>query len=85
MARVSSVLVGAAHHNGTSLPGTLADVIWPGALASLSDQLGSTIVVVGTNGKTTTAALIERMIRTSDRRPIANRSGANMRQGSSHR
>ena len=81
LARVSSVLVGAAHHNGTSLPGTLADVIWPGALASLSDQLGSTIVVVGTNGKTTTAALIERMIRTSDRRPIANRSGANMRQG----
>ena len=80
-ARVSSVLVGAVHHQGTSLPGHVAARIWPGALATLAGQLGSTVVVVGTNGKTTTAALVERMLRRPGRRPIANRSGANMVQG----
>ena len=44
-------------------------------------QLRTTILVVGTNGKTTTAGLIAEMLRRPDGPPIANRSGANMRQG----
>ena len=80
-ARVTSVLVGTVHHQGTALPGHVAARIWPDALATLAGQLGSTVVVVGTNGKTTTAALVEHMLRSPGRRPIANRSGANLVQG----
>ena len=63
------------------MPGHVAARIWPGALTTLAGQLGSTVVVVGTNGKTTTAALVEHMLGGPGRRPIANRSGANMVQG----
>jgi UDP-N-acetylmuramyl tripeptide synthase len=59
----------------------LAEHIWPEALATLAGQLGTTVVVVGTNGKTTTAGLIGEILRSGGREPVANRSGANMRQG----
>ena len=81
LARLSARLVGAADHQGTALPGMVAERIWPGALATLAGQLGAPILVVGTNGKTTTAGLIAEIIRRADERPIANRSGANLRQG----
>ncbi len=81
LARMTTRLVGATHHHGTALPGLLAERIWPEALATLSGQLGATVVVVGTNGKTTTAGLIAAILRSGERDPIANRSGANMRQG----
>ena len=63
------------------MPGLAAERIWPEALATLAGQLRATILVVGTNGKTTTAGLIAEMLRREDGPPIANRSGANMRQG----
>jgi UDP-N-acetylmuramyl tripeptide synthase len=81
LARTTARLVGAAHHRGTALPGLLAEHIWPEALATLAGQLGTTVVVVGTNGKTTTAGLIGEILRSGGREPVANRSGANMRQG----
>lgn len=81
LARITARLVGAAHHQGTALPGLLADHIWPEALQALADQLGTTVLVVGTNGKTTTAGLIAEILRQAGSVPIANRSGANMRQG----
>jgi UDP-N-acetylmuramyl tripeptide synthase len=59
----------------------LAEHIWPEALATLAGQLGTTVLVVGTNGKTTTAGLIGEILRSGGREPVANRSGANMRQG----
>ena len=80
-ARITAGLVRLAHHQGTALPGLAADRVWPGALAALAGQLASTILVVGTNGKTTTAGLIAEIVGDADGRPIANRSGANMRQG----
>jgi lipid II isoglutaminyl synthase (glutamine-hydrolysing) len=81
VARITAGLVGLAHHQGTSLPGMAADRIWPAGFAALADQLGWTVLVAGTNGKTTTAGLIGEIVRRADGRPIANRSGANMRQG----
>jgi UDP-N-acetylmuramyl tripeptide synthase len=60
----------------------LAELVDPTILAGLSADLGRVILVVGTNGKTTTARLTARIIAGVDgRRPIANRSGANLRQG----
>ena len=81
VARLTAGFVGLARHQGTALPGLAAERIWPEALATLAGQLGATILVVGTNGKTTTAGLIAKMLRREDGPPIANRSGANMRQG----
>ncbi len=69
-------------HGGTSLPGMLAELVDPTILAGLAADLGRVILVVGTNGKTTTARLTARIMAGVDgRRPIANRSGANLRQG----
>ena len=81
LARLTASVVGAAHHQGTALPGMVAERIWPHGFADLAQQLDSTTLVVGTNGKTTTAGLIAEILGRMDGRPIANRSGANLRQG----
>jgi UDP-N-acetylmuramyl tripeptide synthase len=81
LARVTAGSVGLSRHHGTALPGLAAERVWPEVLPALAGQLRATILVVGTNGKTTTAGLIAEMLRREDGPPIANRSGANMRQG----
>ena len=74
--------VGLVDHGGTSFPGMLAQRVDPTILAGLAADLGRVIIVVGTNGKTTTARLTARIMAAADGRPpIANRSGANLRQG----
>lgn len=80
-ARAAAHLTGLVHHRGTAIPGLVAQKIWPEALLSLGGQLERTVVVVGTNGKTTTAGLIAHLIGHGGAQPIANRSGANLRQG----
>jgi UDP-N-acetylmuramyl tripeptide synthase len=81
-AAAASVAVRLVHHDGTSLPGMLANRIDPFLVRDLASQLGHVILVVGTNGKTTTARLTARIIAKAEGRPpIANRSGANLRQG----
>ncbi|MEA2653480.1 MAG: hypothetical protein QOI37_707 [Chloroflexota bacterium] len=81
LARITAKAVGLARHQGTALPGFAAERVWPGAFAALAAQLRSTVLVVGTNGKTTTSGLIAAILDGDHGRPIANRSGANMRQG----
>jgi lipid II isoglutaminyl synthase (glutamine-hydrolysing) len=81
LARITGRLVGAAGHQGTALPGMVAERVWPEALVTLGGQLRTTILVVGTNGKTTTSGLIAEILCRTGGEPIANRSGANMRQG----
>ena len=81
IARIAARIVGIGRHQGTALPGMAAERVWPGAFAALADQLRSTVLIVGTNGKTTTSGLIAEIVSRADGRPIANRSGANMRQG----
>ena len=72
----------ATGRGGTSLPGLLADRFDPSLIRSLAGELGPTVIVVGTNGKTTTARLLARVLgATAGGPPIANRSGANLRQG----
>ncbi len=80
-ARITSGLTRLARHRGTALPGFVAERVWPATFASLASQLRSSALVVGTNGKTTTADLIAAILRGAHGRPIANRSGSNMRQG----
>jgi UDP-N-acetylmuramyl tripeptide synthase len=67
---------------GTALPGALAGRFDSGSLAKLTRDLPrGTILVTGTNGKTTTSRLLAAMLQTAGWRLIHNRAGANLTSG----
>lgn len=67
---------------GSSLPGALARHIEPHILKRLLDKANLTsIIITGSNGKTTTARMIAECLRHHGLRIIWNRSGANMISG----
>jgi UDP-N-acetylmuramyl tripeptide synthase len=64
---------------GTTLPGDVARFVDPRILVRLGARLDrGSIVVTGTNGKTTTAALLRHILQHAGIPVIANRSGANL-------
>ncbi len=64
---------------GTTLPGDVARLIDPHVLRKLSRDLKfGSIVITGTNGKTTTARLISWLLEGAGHRVVSNRSGANL-------
>jgi len=64
---------------GTTLPGDVARAIDPRVLSKLSQDLNQgSIVITGTNGKTTTARLITWLLEGAGHRVVANRAGANL-------
>ena len=65
---------------GTAKPGEIALRICPDLLGILSKNV-NTVVVTGTNGKTTTARMIEQAFADAGYDYIANRSGANLISG----
>lgn len=68
------------HRGGTDFPGRIALKICPGLLSVLSKDV-STVVITGTNGKTTSARMIEQAFRDQGMACVANRSGANLISG----
>ncbi len=68
------------HRGGTAKPGEIALRICPELLSVLSRGV-KTVVVTGTNGKTTTARMIEQAFADAGLDYIANRSGANLISG----
>ena len=68
------------HRGGTAMPGRWALKLCPDLLARLSKGV-KTVVVTGTNGKTTSARIIEQAFREAGRSYFANRSGANLLSG----
>lgn len=63
-------------------PGKVALTIYPDLIKDLSAQLKQgTVVICGTNGKTTTTNLIERTLRLTGKSVVCNRLGANMENG----
>jgi len=67
---------------GTALPGFLALQLHPDLLRELARQLPhGTIVIAGTNGKTTTARAIAALLETSGLAVVHNRSGSNLPRG----
>jgi lipid II isoglutaminyl synthase (glutamine-hydrolysing) len=67
---------------GTTLPGRTALKIAPFISTTLSNHLNEgAILVTGTNGKTTTAALINNILKAAGYRCIHNQSGSNMAWG----
>lgn len=70
------------HGGGTSLPGLVALAVQPQTVGQLAAQIDmGSILIVGTNGKTTTARLLSAICAGSGLRPIANRAGANLLRG----
>ena len=65
---------------GTDFPGRVALKLCPGLLGVLSRGV-TTIIVTGTNGKTTTSRMIEQALIDSGCHYFANRSGANLLSG----
>jgi UDP-N-acetylmuramyl tripeptide synthase len=68
--------------SGTSLPGRLAQRVDPGFLARRAAALPEgSVVISGTNGKTTTASMLQTILEAWGVPVVANRSGANLRGG----
>jgi lipid II isoglutaminyl synthase (glutamine-hydrolysing) len=64
---------------GTTLPGDIARAIDPRVLTKLSQDLThGSIVITGTNGKTTTARLVSWLLEGAGHRVVSNRAGANL-------
>ncbi|HKV87798.1 MAG TPA: Mur ligase family protein [Candidatus Dormibacteraeota bacterium] len=64
---------------GTTLPGDVARVLDPRILTELTQDLTQgSIVITGTNGKTTTARLLTWLLEGAGHRVVSNRAGANL-------
>jgi UDP-N-acetylmuramyl tripeptide synthase len=64
---------------GTTLPGDVARAIDPQILTKLSQDLTrGSVVITGTNGKTTTARLVTWLLEGAGHRVVSNRAGANL-------
>jgi UDP-N-acetylmuramyl tripeptide synthase len=67
---------------GTALPGLVADAVVPGLATRLAARLGhGSVLITGTNGKTTTARLVRNIAQAAGYRPVHNHSGSNLMRG----
>lgn len=71
-----------AGKKGSSTPGSIAMKISPGVLAFLASQVKKeTVMVCGTNGKTTTNNLLYSLFKSAGNEVVCNNVGANMLPG----
>jgi lipid II isoglutaminyl synthase (glutamine-hydrolysing) len=81
-ARAVGALSRRTGRGGTSLPGKLLVRLEPGAIGDLAARLPQgSAVLSATNGKTTTAAMVARILERGGLRLVHNRAGANMAGG----
>ena len=78
--KLSRWLIRFLGRGGTDFPGRVALKICPNLLGELAKNV-TTVIVTGTNGKTTTARMIEQAVADSGISYFANRSGANLLTG----
>ncbi|MCW2992058.1 MAG: hypothetical protein JWM73_2652 [Solirubrobacterales bacterium] len=82
VARAVGALSRRTGRGGTSLPGKALLRMAPDAIAQLSSRLErGSVVLSATNGKTTTAAMVARILERGGARLVHNRAGANMAGG----
>lgn len=71
-----------AGRGGTSLPGLAGLYVDPDLVRKLGAQLGhGSLVIAGTNGKTTTSTLLAAALRAGGHRVAHNRAGSNLLRG----
>jgi UDP-N-acetylmuramyl tripeptide synthase len=67
---------------GTALPGLVAQRIDADIVPQMAGRLGQgSVIVTGTNGKTTTARLLRGIVRAGGLRAVANHAGSNLMRG----
>lgn len=67
---------------GSALPGLLAEQSDSQILSQLGERLkGGSIVITGTNGKTTTTKMVQEILESVGYKVITNRSGSNLSRG----
>jgi lipid II isoglutaminyl synthase (glutamine-hydrolysing) len=72
----------AGRGGGTSLPGKVLTRVEPKAIGQLASRLDQgSVVISATNGKTTTAAMVAKILERTGARLVHNRAGANMAGG----
>ena len=77
LARLALRLLG---RGGTALPGKAALRVYPGLMRELGCGV-ETVIITGTNGKTTTAGMLRHMLDKAGTPYFSNRSGANLTSG----
>ena len=78
--KIARFLIRLVGRGGTAMPGKIALRICPNVLLTLSKGV-RTILITGTNGKTTSARMIEQAFIDEKRSYLANKSGANLISG----
>ncbi len=66
---------------GSTFPGHVAERVSPGVLSRAARDLDPLVLVSGTNGKTTTTALLSAALRAGGRQVVTNTTGSNLRSG----
>src|SRR5437763_15896615 len=67
---------------GTALPGLVAQAVYPRVLRDLTSQLPEgSVMVTGTNGKTTSSRMLGSILEVAGLQPLHNRSGSNLERG----
>lgn len=66
---------------GFAAPGLYALKIDPDLIQNLSSQIDKQIIITGTNGKTTTSAMLSHLLKTGGAKVIRNRTGSNLERG----
>lgn len=80
MCKLSRYVIRRLGRGGTNFPGKIAVKLCPDLLGRLAEGV-TTIIVTGTNGKTTTSRMIEQALTDSGISFFANKSGANLFSG----
>ena len=80
-AKISGVLSRLRGGGATSLPGVVGLKIQPRLISQLQRNLAGSIVVTGTNGKTTTSRFVGEILGAADKPYIHNQSGSNLLRG----
>ena len=66
---------------GSAAPGLYALKLYPDLVTKLTSEIPETIVITGTNGKTTTARMLGHLIESQGLKVIRNVTGSNMERG----
>ena len=73
---------GLGRGGGTALPGLVAERVDPALIANLGRQLRrGSVMVTGTNGKTTTCRMVASMLAAANVSTLHNREGSNLTRG----
>ena len=80
--KILSLIIQKINKGGTAFPGLVAQKIDNNVLYKLSELIpGKTIIITGTNGKTTIAHLLSHILKSDNKEVLHNSTGSNLERG----